>query len=445
MKTPFARKRNRDSRKAVVTNSRHQQFAPLPPLDTSGPAWSNVEGETQEMTDVVTPGHATVITNGGIINSPMSRAVSSTLYGLGAVVQTRTHPLAYAGAEIYTYTGTYMGVFDLPLGAGFGCSLDQHLPNNLSSSKLAFEAAVRARNGVNPVLVQSIVSIAEFPKTVNLLRNGIKDLAKTVYQVIRETNLKGKQKSHAKQIYETIFGVRRGQPVSTFSAAGGISSRWLEWRYGWRILLMEIQGVIKALDNKRVSKTRYTSRGNAADTRIGQVNRNISLGPNGTATLTFTQTEDASARAYVLYEADLAYQSARDFGVTELPLALWELIPLSFVVDWLVSVGNWLEALTPKIGIKVLAEGVKLTHRRRVSRQATAYAPPTSGTDRYVMTGLMGPIDTREVLAVERRPSLSGSLLYPRLNVKIDVKRALDAIALVVTGYQRASYKSIRI
>jgi hypothetical protein len=40
--------------------------------------------------------------------------------------------------------------------------------------------------------------------------------------------------------------------------------------------------------------------------------------------------------------------------LSDVPSALWELVPWSFVVDRFVSVGKWLDAITPKPNVRIL-------------------------------------------------------------------------------------------
>lgn len=397
------------------------------------------------MNDIVTPGHSKIIANGGILNNGMKITKYKRTRPPTVVSQVRTHPTDRAGGEVWTYTGSYNALFD-DLIPPNPCDLAGNLLDNIHKlEKLRYEAAVCARNKVNPVLVQSIVSVAELGKTISLVSNGAKSLAKLFLAVTAQKGPKVRRVPTAAQISDIVLGVPRGQLGKAGKLLVGGSSRYLQYRYGWRILMMEIQGAIKALTQNRVEKPRYTARCVRSDTYHDQKSILVNFGQNGSSTCTFTRTASLSARAYVLYEADLEYQSARDWGLAELPLALWEIIPFSFVVDWFINIGNWLEAITPKVGIHTLAEGVVVRNHRLVQRQFGPMTPLASGTDRFAMSGQDSVIDELEVETKERIPSLTGSLLYPRVSVKLNVSRLLDAIALLVMAGRKAGRTGIRI
>jgi hypothetical protein len=145
---------------------------------------------------------------------------------------------------------------------------------------------------------------------------------------------------------------------------------------------------------------------------------------------TFANTEDIQVRAYCHYKADMTYLPARDFGLTELPLTAWELVPFSFVVDWFVNIGDWLEALTPKLGIKILSEGYTVK-RKLLSLRTVSWTKQTVSGNSYDASGsFLKSVDECERLNVYRVPYIDILYTIPPVNIKINVKRAIDAIAL---------------
>jgi hypothetical protein len=129
----------------------------------------------------------------------------------------------------------------------------------------------------------------------------------------------------------------------------------------------------------------------------------------------------------------LRFESIRDFGWTEVPLAAWELVPFSFVVDWIVNVGDWLEAVQPKVGVRTLAEGITVKSERTLFRNVTGWEISTTvAFPRYSRTGQVGLLDSVDEVETIRTPTLDPFLRTPKFNVKLNKKRALDSIALLV-------------
>jgi hypothetical protein len=387
-------------------------------------------GSLDVMSDIVTPKFQSIKSEGGIVNSPMKKTFYSYSWPSLVIYDTLYLPVNQVG--IYsTYSGSLFSIWDDPTGVRkytdgsyFYLKGFRRVTNNDSVVKI--RAAVDARNKINPVLVQSIVSLAELRKTVRLVTN----LARTLVKLGTAIRSSGTNE----QIYDLINGVKKGNLGHAKRALLGGSSRYLEYRYGIRILILEIQGVLKALHNVRQVKPRYTARStkNIYSEYVGSKTYQYSL--SGTDVHGIRSSEDVTARAFVMYEADLKHQHARDWGYYELPLAAWELIPYSFVIDWIIPIGAWLEAITPKAGVKILAEGLTIKTIRSVEREVLSHADPISGSTRYSLSGHVGSIDYYQEETKERIVGLSQQLNRPYVDVKLNVARALDAIALLVTA-----------
>jgi hypothetical protein len=120
------------------------------------------------------------------------------------------------------------------------------------------------------------------------------------------------------------------------------------------------------------------------------------------------------------------------FGVhlNKLPAALWEAVPGSFIADWVVNIGSFLEAITPKAGTKVLGSCtvVKDTHNTSSTAEVTGHT--TSGYT--VVTPARSSADLQKVsknryldhrVGLASRPiPFSGSL---------GTKRVLDSISII--------------
>lgn len=146
---------------------------------------------------------------------------------------------------------------------------------------------------------------------------------------------------------------------------------WLAFRYGIMPLARDVQSVVEGL-KKRVGKRRTTSRAKIElnRTRMWSLDTGTSL---GTYVETFTkqQVETTEIRAMSLDEhvADVYY----NIGLTPKGLLTvpWELIPYSFVVDWFVNAGDFINALAPAPGFSQLGAALSVKTTTTVIGQFT--------------------------------------------------------------------------
>jgi hypothetical protein len=117
---------------------------------------------------------------------------------------------------------------------------------------------------------------------------------------------------------------------------------WLEARYGWRTLYYDIVDMQEALANLDKKKTRFRQSTGTTVTDEWVVETPNQLVAGGVLYVTIIDrfTVSASLRGTVV--ADISPPS---FGFNPLTTG-WEVIPFSFIVDWFVNVGQWLESLS---------------------------------------------------------------------------------------------------
>lgn len=398
--------------------------------DTVSSLTNLLNGESVEyMGDVVTPDWHLKRRRGEIVNNPLSLTRRNISYANAELIFTTTHPMPYNGYGQLKYVGQYGAVLDYNSSVNLVPAIRSTsvAPVVIDEEHFIKLAAIKARTGISPILVQSLVSAVELPKTLNLIRSSINTLRQ-----IRKSVVTGNPDYALRAI-----GNQRGKKkvrVDTNFSRKTAENRWLEFRYGWTPLVFEIQGAIKALNRAQVGKPiRATSRGfekTEASNSFLHI-RNGGAG-NGIQEYRYTRKKTLSVRAYVLYTADLKHQQARDFGVSELPLAMWELVPYSFVVDWFVNIGDWIEALTPKLGINILAEGYTIKTSHTLTRVFEKWTKVIAGGASNDVTGsYIGAEDKLSESTYNRVPHLGVLYSLPPFNVKIDKKRVLDAIALL--------------
>lgn len=201
------------------------------------------------------------------------------------------------------------------------------------------------------------------------------------------------------------------------------SGRWLELQYGWLPLIGSVYAVIDepSLPLTRVVTCRatevvpYEVSGNPRSDLYQKGSFDLKVRVTVQGRITLSNSALANAQAY---------------GITNPLLLAWELVPYSFVVDWFLPIGNYLNALTALSGVVVTDANVTTT-RSFNGRWETlggsaqpSYASVTSGFNR------MDYINKVRTLGMPSVP-------LPRVKSPISTTHALNAIALLAEAFKR--------
>lgn len=168
------------------------------------------------------------------------------------------------------------------------------------------------------------------------------------YSSLRKGNVNG--------VFNALLGTGKrpykGWKQTVHDATGVASESWLAWQYGVRPLISDLAGAVKEYDKVRRIRPliRSYSASGSHDQRAGGT---VSVANPPTMYVTH-MTQNVKVRAYAEFQdsAQAWDQSAQRLGLTDPLLLAWELIPYSFVIDWFVGVGDYLEASGTFAGLK---------------------------------------------------------------------------------------------
>jgi hypothetical protein len=137
---------------------------------------------------------------------------------------------------------------------------------------------------------------------------------------------------------------RRRQP-----RGGNVPSRWLELQYGWKPLLSDVYGAASALEKRPKGDWRVTAKvtKKCVDSYVAA--------PAVTSNSLDAYRCEARLLRSVFARIDALPQneaiiSLASLGVTNPLSVAWELVRFSFVVDWFIPIGGWLESLDALLG-----------------------------------------------------------------------------------------------
>lgn len=154
----------------------------------------------------------------------------------------------------------------------------------------------------------------------------------------------------ARDIVRGFHSLRSGRALADFvkilqhptnTASKRIANRWLEYQYGFKPLLSDIYGTAELLATElNHGRPMFVSASSKREKHSGGT-KSVDGG-----NLPFSVHEWTEARIRARYLiSDAKLKSLSQSGLSNPLLLAWELVPYSFVVDWLLPVGRWLSVL----------------------------------------------------------------------------------------------------
>lgn len=222
---------------------------------------------------------------------------------------------------------------------------DAHVPLNVplwvlgDVSRAQSQVIIDAYARMNSPDALALVTAAEAEKTANMMRaplNGARTLAGKI--LTRKLSL-----------------IQRG-----LTASAAAAQAWLEYRFGWKPLLYDIEGIIEAASKQRPSPDDLLVSRAAIPVRwkSGRLSTTTVIPGLSQCDVDYEQSFEAVVSGGVIYQVvDGSYAEfrSRSLGLSlrDVPSSLWELVPYSFVVDRFAAVGPWLQATIPNTSVRV--------------------------------------------------------------------------------------------
>lgn len=379
---------------------------------------ANRVGKVKTMTDYVTPGYKLRSAQGEIINNFMwSFTDTKTLDNNGPMF------VAYAPVSSPTlHTVTFVG--DLQ-GPGWTANALTSASNQTGVSLPSIDSLMavtktRCYANIDKPDFQSAVTLGEFRETVGFLRNPFKSglrLAETLNGRLRRAG---------------VFD--KGVKLDSRKIRNDLASGFLAFQYGLKPLVKEIVGILETLRVVLEPKPkRETARAKGEQKYVNTWSAQESFsGISYTANYTYERT--VVIRCGILYENMAAATNADIWGMRpkDIPLALWQVSSLSFVVDWFVNVGDFVSAITPSAGTRTLSMWTTTITTEKLTRRVSGYNFNVAGWS----TSRDGSgTDSIEKVTVIRDPSnFAPSLAFRNLDeLSNDASRLTSLIALFTT------------
>lgn len=195
----------------------------------------------------------------------------------------------------------------------------------------------------------------------------------------------------ATRLYATMRALKRGRLGDAYRALGvsaqnskgrvdkrryppakhvreNLQSYWLELQMGWKPLLSDIDNAAKAIADYVVRKPPDLCRVNGKGGRQSKSKTVIPATSQWYAGETII--EDENLCQIILYYTfnDRTIAEAKKFGLTTVLPTIWELVPFSWVVDYVIGIGDYLENLTAYQGLDFHSGCVTHKYTQKVSK-----------------------------------------------------------------------------
>ncbi|DAD50311.1 TPA_asm: maturation protein [ssRNA phage Gerhypos.4_34] len=254
-------------------------------------------------------------------------------------------PISADFAQHFPVPGERDSVITYSLGAGWDGSYDGY-PDLLSGveDKLIIKALTKLKNQK----VNYAQNFAEREQAVKLCVSTLRRIAKTV-DAFKSKN--------PKKLWDSIKGNegKRGYVVP---------QSWLEVQYGWSPLMSDVHSACQQIaDREKDAKANRATV--VAGYKTGQ-SRGFQKPSKITRLFGISGISEYSAQCKIRLDYVLdspVIQSLSQAGITN-PLSIaWELAPYSFVVDWFVPVGAYLNVLDAALAWNFLGGSYSTTQR----------------------------------------------------------------------------------
>lgn len=171
---------------------------------------------------------------------------------------------------------------------------------------------------------------------------------------------------------------KRGGGLRNFADA---SSAWLEYRYGWTPLYNTIKDAFE--QHPIVPDAIYNARASDKSENTTVSDLGWYRASSSVPWVVRCRRETVTKLVYRFQQyyriTDPALYRGFQVGGTlfQVPSLLWELVPLSFAIDWWLGIGDWIYAMTPNPSISILGNTFSISQEEKRTVFATHAGFPT--------------------------------------------------------------------
>lgn len=296
--------------------------------------------------------------------------------------------------------------------------------------------------GHEPITVPDSLESYLVNEAVNNVKNSEWDIGTFAAELNKTHDLLSNVKTRSLKRVGKILDRKIGR-VRTLAE---FADAWLEYRYGWRILMYDIESAAQSyesLKEKHLLK-RYSAHESMIDVRYRHSNAfggfgtdggtNISLNalfgvPGGTDYVTNKKVDIRVGAGASVSE----FLGSRAYTLNPL-LTTWELVPFSFIVDWFIDIGAAVGASTPTFGRDLAYVWKSVRHEISIQSSWAIQAYKEDSSYTYV-SDATGSGNTKRIL-YERTP-ITFQPMNLSFNPQLNLAKFTDLAAIFYNQQSR--------
>lgn len=260
---------------------------------------------------------------------------------------------------------------------------------HLDAEQAAAKAAIDAIRNVQKTEIDAVAFLGEWDKTRSLHRSVGNALVKLATPT--ENRYKSRRMRRIPLYDERGHPIlKNGRPTFRYAhdadefygrtrseKTKAAADLYLSYRMGVVPLLHDLEGAVKMMSQNKA--LRRTAR--SAETLSTVETTQQMLDDSGTTwRITRSATRILSIRYGILYEDTPVGRAVAQLGLSRPLTSAWELVPYSFVVDWFVGVGDWLDANQPSLASKTLCAWASTRDQRSLVAAVNQFDSLESGS-----------------------------------------------------------------
>lgn len=315
------------------------------------------------------------------------------------------------------YAATHRHVNYASLNGDWNYGYDDVIAPVLKDPNLYMKTVDALIGKINGVQLNVANDIATCNQTISLVTNTARKLVSCVRNCKRG-NLFAAMKALGVQPPRNSRSLHgRSKMPGLVISPDEAASLWLELQYGWKPLLSDVYDVATIMANRNDAARKWTARA-----RKSYSQRKVTGVSNWLVNIS-----DCSESYTIIARGVESMPTPRSLGLTDPLSVAWEVLPWSFVVDWFLPIGNYLNALNQLPGFNCTYETLHREHNYRV----TGYGYHVSSTPGNVYA-------TEDYY--QREPSSTLEAKLPRLkpfSQALSLAHMENALALLTTAISR--------
>lgn len=304
---------------------------------------------------------------------PYERAVGQGTWGAAVDITVNTTWLgSYPGPQTLELKGT--------VSAGEILGDLTQLTTGTASNALQARAVNTALAGLKQSNVNLAVAFGERKETARFVGDSLQVIAE-VFKAVRKKDVK-----KLKRVLLNRDGSGKSYRSLVHEVLDKPSSLILQNAYAVTPLVNDIYGVVDELNAKDLKDPKRYALTSHGDAKVMKLHSNTGVAtPLSGITIDLAERtevhEGYRCRLDAYIESDLLVSLA-SLGVTNPALLAWELLPFSFVVDWALPIGSYLDAFDSPVGLKF--RGGSLTRRLQWKRKISIASVRSSSPYRVI-------------------------------------------------------------